>query len=196
MKTEPAIAIIEFDSIAVGTTAGDAMVKKAPITMFQAGTLHPGKYLVMVGGDTASVEESYAEGLRVGGADVTDRLMLPDVHGEVYEAVLGRRRSGAYEALGIIETCRVPSTVHAADAAIKGAAVFIIEIRLGDGLGGKGIVHFGGAVADVQAAVQTGTEAIEDRGVAMRQTVIPSLHEEVARSVDVSTRFFGQSGER
>ena len=55
---EPAIGLLELDSIAVGIRAGDAMVKQAPLDYCYAGTVQPGKYLVLVAGDTASVEEA------------------------------------------------------------------------------------------------------------------------------------------
>ncbi len=63
---QPALALIEFDSIAAGVQAGDAMAKKAPVARVAAGTVHNGKYLVLVAGEVADVEESYAEGLARG----------------------------------------------------------------------------------------------------------------------------------
>jgi guanylate kinase len=59
---EPALALLELDSIAVGIEAGDAMAKRAPIDVIRAGTVHPGKYLVLVGGAVADVEEALAAG--------------------------------------------------------------------------------------------------------------------------------------
>ena len=69
---QPAIALVEFSSIAIGMRAGDAMVKRAPVEVTYAGTVHPGKYLVLVGGDVASVEESFAAGLAAGGVAFLD----------------------------------------------------------------------------------------------------------------------------
>ena len=43
--------------------------------------------------------------------------------------------------------------IDAADAGVKGAHVRLLELRLGDGLGGKGYLLFDGSVADVEAAV-------------------------------------------
>ena len=50
LVVEPALALLELDSIAAGIEAGDAMAKRAPIEILRAGTVHPGKYLVLVGG--------------------------------------------------------------------------------------------------------------------------------------------------
>ncbi len=63
---EPALALVEFTSIAAGIQAADAMVKRAPIDVIKAGTVHNGKYLVLIGGLTADVEESLAAGRQVG----------------------------------------------------------------------------------------------------------------------------------
>ncbi len=77
--SDPALALVEFASIAVGITAGDAMVKVAPLDSIYAGTVHPGKYLVLVSGDTASVEEALETGLTAGGDDVVDAVFLPEL---------------------------------------------------------------------------------------------------------------------
>ena len=63
--TQPAITVLELDSVAIGTQVADAMVKRAPIKLIRSGTVQPGKYLILVGGSVAAVEESHVEGLRV-----------------------------------------------------------------------------------------------------------------------------------
>jgi microcompartment protein CcmL/EutN len=60
--TLPALALLEFDSVAAGIQAADVMVKRAPIALLKAGTVHPGHYLVLVGGTVASVEEAWRAG--------------------------------------------------------------------------------------------------------------------------------------
>jgi microcompartment protein CcmL/EutN len=52
---QPALALIEFDSIAAGIEAGDAMAKKAPIARIVAGTVRNGKYLVLISGEVADM---------------------------------------------------------------------------------------------------------------------------------------------
>ena len=59
---DPAVGLLEFASIAAGIVAGDAMVKASPVGSIYAGTVHPGKYLVLVSGDTASVETALDAG--------------------------------------------------------------------------------------------------------------------------------------
>ncbi len=190
MKRYPAIALLEISSIAQGMLTGDAMVKKAPIDMLQSGTVQPGKYLVLIGGSVGDVEEAFREGERLAGERLIDRVFLPDVHPQVHDAVLGSRQAETGDALGVIETSTVAAVVHAADAGIKGADVEIIEVRLADGIGGKGIVLFTGLIANVQAAVEAAVGVLGGHDCTVCETVIPALHEEMVRDVAETTRFF------
>lgn len=186
---EPALALVELNSIAAGIETADAMVKRAPIDLIKAGTVQPGKYLVLIGGLVADVEESLAAGRQAGGPAVVDTVYLPQVHPEVVEAVGGGRVPQATDAVGVIETTTVAAAIHAADAGVKGAQVRLLEVRLADGLGGKGIVLFSGLVADVEAAVRIGVGALERPELLVRQVVIPQLHPEMWENVADATRF-------
>ena len=185
----PALALVEFGSIAGGILAADAMIKKAPINVIKTGTVQPGKYLVLIGGSVADVEESLAAGEMVGGHHLLDTIFLPDVHPEVVESIGGGRVPDANDAVGVVETTTVSAAIHAADAGIKGAYVHLIEVRLADGLGGKGITLFSGLVADVEAAVEIGSEALSNPELLVETVVIPKLHPEMWANLSDATRF-------
>lgn len=185
----PALALIEFDSIAAGIEAGDAMAKKAPIARIIAGTVQRGKYLVLVAGAVADVEESLAAGLNVGASAVLDHVYLPGVHPHVVEAIAAARRPQPIAALGVIETRTVAGAIAAADAGIKGAEVNLLEVRLADGLGGRGLVLFDGLVADVEAAVRIGTDVIAGTKALIHAVVIPQFHPEMAENLLAGTRW-------
>jgi len=189
MMFDPALSLIEFGSIAAGIQAADAMVKRAPIDVIQAGTVQPGKYLVLVGGLTADVEESLAAGREVGRDAILDIVFLPQVHPAVVAALRGGRSPEASEALGVLETTSVAAAIRAADAGVKGAQVELVEVRLADGLGGKGIVLYSGLVADVEIAVALGVESLESPDQLLRQVVIPQLHEEMWENISQASRF-------
>jgi microcompartment protein CcmL/EutN len=186
---EPALALVEFSSIAAGMQAADGMVKRAPIDVIKAGTVHNGKYLVLVGGLTADVEEALAAGRQIGADAVLDDIFLPHVHPAVVESIGGARTPDAGDALGVIETATVASAIHAADAGLKAAMVRLVEIRLADGLGGKGVVLLSGDIADVEAAVQAGVDVLERPEQLVRQVVIPQLHPSMWENVGNATRF-------
>ena len=160
---QPALALLELDSIAAGIAAGDAMAKRASIEVLRAGTVHPGKYLVLVGGSVGDVEEALEAGREVGASAVLDVVFLPNVHPELVAALGGARREAGGEALGVIETATVAAIVEAADAGLKGARVRLVELRLADDLGGKGYLLFDGPVSEVEAAVEIGRASCRER---------------------------------
>ncbi|MFQ5745952.1 MAG: BMC domain-containing protein [Gemmatimonadota bacterium] len=186
---DPALALIDFGSVAAGIEAADAMVKRAPIDVVRAGTVQPGRYLVLIGGSVADVEEALAAGRDVGGDDVLDHVFLPNVHPAVVEAIGGGRVPDEADALGVVETTTVASAILAADAGVKGAEIRLLEVRLADGLGGKGIVLYSGFVADVETAVDIGCGAIDPPARLVRRVVIPQLHGEIWANVAEATRF-------
>ncbi len=185
---EPALALLELDSIAAGIAAGDAMAKRAPIDVLRAGTVHPGKYLVLVGGSVADVSEALEAGREVGASAVLDVVFLPNAHPELVAAIGGACREPAGEALGVIETATVAAIIEAADAGLKGARVRLVELRLADELGGKGYLLFDGSVSEVEAAVEIGSGRIVGApGLATR--VIAQLHAEMAENLAADARF-------
>jgi microcompartment protein CcmL/EutN len=185
----PALALIEFDSVAAGIQAGDAMVKQAPVERITAGTVHPGKYLVMVSGEVGPVQESLAVGLSLNSASVLDFMILAGVHPDVPKAIATARHPKIAEALGIVETTSVASAILAADAGLKAANVTLLELRLADGLGGKGLALICGSITDVEAAVEAATNVILDNGHLLNAVVIPQLHAEMIENLLDSTRF-------
>jgi microcompartment protein CcmL/EutN len=193
---EPALALVDFSSIAVGIQAADAMVKRAEIDVLRAGTVQPGRYLVLIGGTVAEVQESLAAGREVGGDAVLDHVFLPHVHGDVVQAIGGGRVPSVTDALGVVETTTVAAAIHAADSGIKGADVRLVEVRLADGLGGKGIVLYSGLVANVEAAVEIGVRALHRPGLLVRKVVISQLHREMWENVSDATRFSARVLER
>ena len=185
----PAVGLLEISSIAKGIEAGDAMVKRAPLEVIRAGTVHPGKYLVLVGGLTADVEEAMQAGREVAGDVLVNEVFLPDVHPDVVASIGGARRDDSGEALGIVETLTVAATIEAADAGIKGARVTIRDLRLADELGGKGYVLFGGELAEVEAAVGYGVERVAGAGQSVTDVVISQLHAEMRENLTGDPRF-------
>lgn len=184
----PALALLEFSSIAVGIEAGDAMVKRAPLRAIYAGVIQPGRYLVLVGGEVADVEESVEAGRALASDALVDQMFLSDVHPTVVAVLGGQRNDGGGEAIGVIETVSISAAIAAADAGAKAAAVDLLEVNF-EGLGGKGYLLFGGEVADVEAAVEAGVAKITMGDRLVSSVVIPRLHEELRANLEAHPRF-------
>jgi microcompartment protein CcmL/EutN len=184
----PAIGLLEFGSVAAGIVAADAMVKRAPLGDLVTGSVQPGRYLVLVAGDVASVEESIEAGKETSLDFLIAEIVLHDVHPGVVDGLRGRREPGSIEALGVIETVSVAPLLAAADGGLKGAAVDLLEVNIADGLGGKAYLLFGGSVSDVEAAVSIGVDRIDPSAV-IASVVIPQLHQELGDNLTHHGRF-------
>lgn len=172
-----AIGLVEFQSIAQGIAAADAMLKTADVELVTASTICPGKYMVMVSGDVAAVENSVRVGAELDETSVVDEFIIPNVHPDVFPAITGTTQIEQINALGIIETFSLASLIVAADAAVKASEVKLIEIRLGLAIGGKSFVTLTGEVAAVEAAVQAGDRIASEKGMLAKSIVIPSPHQ-------------------
>lgn len=181
----PALALLELGSIATGIRCGDAMVKRSPVELLSAGTVHPGKYLVLVAGEVAHVEEARSAGLEHAAPHLLDEIYLPQADPQVVASLAGRRRHGEDDALGVVELGTAASLLGAADRAVKCAAVTLRELRLADDLGGRAYCLLSGSLTDVEAAVEAALAGLApDRLIGWE--VIPRLHPEMRQRLDAS----------
>lgn len=176
MSAPVAVAAIETSSIAQGVVVGDAVMKMAEVELLQACTLSPGKYWVMFGGDVAPVKASHQRGIEVAADALLDTFLIPQLHPMVLAAMAGTVAPEDHDALGVLETLTAASAILGADRAAKAADIVLRDIRLANGLGGKGIVLLSGAVSDVEAAIDAGRADAIKRGLLARSVVIPRLH--------------------
>jgi microcompartment protein CcmL/EutN len=190
MSKFPAIALIELSGIAAGAFAADKMVKRAPVELLHAGTVHSGKFLILIGGGTAEVEESYREGMQAAPSDILDEVLLPGVHPQVVTALGGARSFGSQGSLVVLETSTIAAIVRATDAAAKGAQINVSELRLGNGLGGRGVAILTGELSDVEAAADIAGESLAGRNVTLCQSIVSNVHEQFASRIAESSRFF------
>ena len=189
MKTRDALALIELDSIPVGILTADAMLKEAPIAVLKSGTVHNGKYLILIGGSVASVGMAFAKGMSKGQEHLIDAVFLPDIHESVYQACLGKRLTCGSEALSVMEVSTVAAILQSSDAAMKGAEVELVELRLADDLGGKSIAIYAGKVEDVEMAMNISEKTVENSENILSQSIIPRIDSELAKQINTSTYF-------
>ncbi len=182
---EPALGLVETASVALGYRVADAVAKASPVRLVWARTVSPGHFVVLVSGDPDEVAAAVDAGLRAGGDEVTDAIEIANVHRDLVDAVRGPRAVAVAEALGVVECRTVATTLLAADAAAKAAAVDLLEVRLAMHLGGKGFFLVAGETGDVDEAVATGAEVARARGQLVRDVVIPRAARELLDHVEV-----------
>ena len=183
------MALLEFETVAAGILASDAMVKRAPIALLRCGTIHPGRFLILVGGSVASTEEAYVVGVRLGEAEcmLSGSVFLGDVHPMLHDAVLGTRRELQGDALVVVETRSSPALLSAVDAAVKSTPVVLCEVRLGDDLGGRALALMSGDLTDVETALGICADRAGDQLLA--RTLMPRLDPDLRSLLEHGTRF-------
>ncbi|HOX26155.1 MAG TPA: BMC domain-containing protein [Candidatus Krumholzibacteria bacterium] len=186
-----ALALLEFSGAAAGILAADRLLKAAPIALLRCGTVHPGRYLVLVGGTVAATAEAHAAGLDAGGAlgAVIDEVCLPDPHPQLAGALGGERLAPAGEALGVVEVGTSPGLLRAIDAALKAVPVDLVELRLADDLGGRALAVVSGRLTDVQEALDLARARRGERAEWLGGTVLPRLDDTLREALAESTRF-------
>ena len=173
------IAVLEFNSIAVGIRAMDAIVKKAPVKVLEAKTICPGKFLILFTGDVASTEAAFNWGKETGLKSLIDELLITNLHEQVIPALEGKAECKVWDALGIIESFSATAGIEAADIAAKRADIQLLEIKIGSGMGGKSYVKLMGAVESVEAAMQAGVQQIKEKGLLCSEVIIPQPHPDI-----------------
>ena len=188
-KRHGALALLEFETIATGILASDRMVKKAPIALLRCGTIHPGRFLILVGGSVASTEEAFMVGVQLGKTERTlgGSVFLGDVHPSLHDAVLGMRQALTGDALAVVETRSSPALLAAVDAAVKSTPVVLSEVRLADDLGGHALALMSGDLTDAETALTICADRAGDQLLA--QSLLPRLDPDLRRLLDHGTHF-------
>ncbi len=155
-----ALAVVELASIARAFPVTDAMIKRAQCDLWRVGPISPGKFLIILRGGVAEVDESYRAGLDVAGDMLVDYVFLPQVDPSVPAVMRAAPAGIVVGALGIVETSSCAATVRAADCAVKAAEVELVHMQLGRGIGGKAVFAFSGALHDVQAGLEAAIDAV------------------------------------
>lgn len=178
-----AIGLLELTSIAKGIEATDLMLKASDVELLASRSICSGKYMVLVRGDVAACESSVEAGAQVGRECVADRIVIPNLHDDVFPAIAQSSPVESVEALGVLEGFNVASLIEAADAAVKSAEVRLVEVRLAMALGGKAFAVLSGHVAAVRAAVEAGKLVLGERGLLANWAVIPAPRPELVKEL-------------
>jgi microcompartment protein CcmL/EutN len=177
----PCVALLELASIAAGFETVDALRKEAAVEILRARPVSPGKFVILFTGTVEDTTSAYRRGLETGADVLIDSLLIPNIEPTLLTLIRGEELMPApLEAVGIIETLSVASTIRAADIASKTASLRLIGLGLAVGIGGKSYVTFTGEVSDVTASVEAGAADAQRAGMLVRRVVIPSPHGDMA----------------
>ncbi len=179
----PCIGLLELSSVARGIEVADAILWQADVEILFSSPVQPGHYVLLFAGSVQDVRSSLELGIEVAQSDLIDRLLIEQIHDQIEGALKrkGGHINGQLDAIGVVETQTVASTIVAADKALKTATVDIFDLRIANGLGGKSFFALTGSVSDVRSSVDAGARSAEAAGQLTREVVIPKPHPDLAQ---------------
>jgi microcompartment protein CcmL/EutN len=180
---ENCIGLLELCSIAKGVEVADCVLKEARVEMLFATNVQPGKYVMLYTGSVRDVESATTRGAQVAGGDLVDRLVIQQVDEQVVPILKrrGGKINGKLDAIGVVETSTIASSILACDLALKTATVDLIDFRIANGLDGKSFFVVTGEVSDVRSAVAAGARMAQEKNQLVRDVVIPSPHADLVK---------------
>jgi len=148
--------MLDIGDIPLGLVALDALAKEARVHVLSAGTVQDGRYLILFGGQVEPVEFSFSKAVHAARHSLRDAVLLPWAEERIAPAILDNviRWPAPGDTLGVMQNATSPSMIKAVDKALKGALVDLVQLRIGDGLGGKAIATLWGETHDVEAALE------------------------------------------
>ncbi|MBK5252965.1 MAG: BMC domain-containing protein [Peptostreptococcaceae bacterium] len=170
------IGLIELKSIPTGVETADVMLKAANVDLIMARPTCPGKYVIIITGNVGAVKNSMSSGISTAGYSLVNTHIINNVDQSLPAAIMGTTDVDKISAIGAVETISAITSVIAGDIAAKASNVKLIEIRIANGLGGKGFLIFTGEVSAVKSAMKSIIAKLGQEGEITSTTVIPAPH--------------------
>lgn len=178
-----AIGMVEYKTVSAGVVAADAMVKTSDISVIEAQTVCPGKYIVIITGDLSAVDAAVKTAKVQHGNHLISSFVLGNPHESIFPAIYGTTEIEDVSALGILETYDAASMIVAADEAAKTAIVDLIELRLARGMCGKSYMMLTGEVAAVEAAIDRARKTVGEEGMYLDSSVIAHPDAQIRKAI-------------
>ena len=178
-----AIGIVEYKTVSAGVVAADAMVKTSDISVIEAQTVCPGKYIIIITGDLSAVDAAVNTARVQHGEQLISSFVLGNPHESIFPAIYGATEIEEVSALGVLETYDAASMVVAADEAAKTAIVDLVEIRLARGMCGKSYMMITGEIAAVQAAIERAKQTVGKEGMYLDSSVIAHPDAQIRKAI-------------
>jgi microcompartment protein CcmL/EutN len=174
----PTLGVLELSSVARGLLVCDAVLKKAHIRVLRASPVGSGKFIVILTGGEADLQEAMDEGISIGDSFLLGHTYIPQIHPQVVAALSRKARLEiSLDSVGILESSSLASLIRGADVSAKTAQVQVVELTFDLDLGGKGYFTVAGELAEVLASVEAAESQLRSDGAFVAREVIARPHE-------------------
>jgi microcompartment protein CcmL/EutN len=175
------IFVAEFKSVSRGIMVTDSMVKSTEVSIVQASSLCPGKYLAILEGELSALISADKIAEEQGGRHLFSSFTVGGIDQKIIEAIGGDLAEASSDSIGIVEGPHMADLINSSDIAVDSAEVDFLEYRLARGCGVNSFYIITGVLSAVNEAVDNASRFLGERGSLIAFRIVPAPDRQVMR---------------
>lgn len=177
------IGAIEFKSIAKGIEISNEIVKKSLVEVLYLKSICPGKFLIIISGDTSYVNEAIDYGIAKGCNYIVDSFIINVINEEIINGLKHKyKKLKNISSIGILETNKVCSGLKALDKTLKSSDVTLIKLQLSFAIGGKLVYIVSGDLSSLEYGINEGISILRKNDI-VNKSIIQSVDDQIIKSL-------------
>lgn len=176
------LGMVELNSIAKGIETTDAMLKSANIELLYSKHICPGKYIIVVSGDTEAVKLSVDRGLTVGQKNIIASFVLSNIHEDIINGLKRKFNYPVIRAIGVVEFTSAAEGLISLDKVLKYGNVSLVKLLMGSGIGGKCYFVITGDLSSVEEGLRFGMDGVKMKKL-VNKAIIPYPDDELIKNL-------------
>lgn len=177
------IGAIEFRSIAKGFEVSNEIVKKSFVEVLYLKSICPGKFIIIISGDTGEVNTAIDYGLSISDGFMVDSFIINAVHESIIDGLKNKyKHTENISSIGIMETNKVCAGLKALDKTLKSSDVNLIKLQLSFAIGGKLVYMVSGSLSSINYGIDEAKNTLKVKDI-VYSSVIPSVDEKIIKNL-------------
>lgn len=177
------IGAIEFKSIAKGIEVSNEMIKKSSVDVLYLKSICPGKFLIIVGGETSYVNECVDYGIKLGEGYIVDNFVINAISQEILDGFKNKyQKLDNTVSIGVVESSKVCAGIKMLDKTLKSGDLILVKLQLSFAIGGKLVYIVAGDLSSLEYALKESENVVRKKEV-IYKTVIPSVDSQIIKSL-------------
>lgn len=177
------IGAIEFRSIAKGIEVSNEMIKKSSVEVLYLKSICPGKFLIIIAGETSYINESIDYGLTKGSGYIVDSFVINAVSLDIINGLKNKyKKLESITSIGVVETNKVCAGLRALDKTLKSSDVSLVKLQLSFAIGGKLVYIVSGNLSDLDYGIDEGTKILDKKDI-VNISIIPYVDNQIIKNL-------------
>ncbi len=177
------IGAIEFKSIAKGIEVSNDMVKKSFVEVLYLKSICPGKFLIIIAGETSQVKECVDYGLDKGSGYIVDNFIINSVHEDIVNGLKHKYKPiENITSIAVMETSKVCAGIKSLDKTLKSSDVVLLKLQLSFAIGGKLVYIVAGDLSSLEVGISEGKSMLNSKDI-INISIIPSVDKQIIKNL-------------